>query len=111
MALENNKDIEVTRQNVRIAEFDLQAARGVYEPRIFRADFLRTRDRAERQHFQRRTGRRQNDAVRISSATPIYRSFYSAFRHTYFSAKSATIKRLTSDNPISILSPQYVHEV
>lgn len=34
LALENNKDIEVTRQNVRIAEFDLQAARGVYEPRF-----------------------------------------------------------------------------
>lgn len=34
MALENNKDIEVTRQNVKIAEFDLQAARGAYEPRF-----------------------------------------------------------------------------
>lgn len=34
MALENNKDIEVTRKNVRIAEFDLQSARGVYEPRL-----------------------------------------------------------------------------
>jgi outer membrane protein len=34
LALENNKDIEVTRQNVRIAEFDLQGARGVYEPRF-----------------------------------------------------------------------------
>lgn len=34
LALENNKDIEVTRQNVKIAEFDLQAARGVYEPRF-----------------------------------------------------------------------------
>lgn len=34
LALENNKDIEVTRKNVRIAEFDLQAARGVYEPRF-----------------------------------------------------------------------------
>lgn len=33
-ALENNRDIEVTRQDVRIAEFDLQAARGVYEPRF-----------------------------------------------------------------------------
>ena len=27
LALENNKDIEVTRQNVRIAEFDLQSLR------------------------------------------------------------------------------------
>lgn len=34
LALENNKDIEVTRKNVRIAEFDLQSARGVYEPRF-----------------------------------------------------------------------------
>jgi len=31
-ALENNKDIEVTRKDVKIAEFNLQAARGVYEP-------------------------------------------------------------------------------
>lgn len=34
MALENNKDIEVTRKNVKIAEYDLQAARGVYEPKF-----------------------------------------------------------------------------
>jgi HAE1 family hydrophobic/amphiphilic exporter-1 len=34
LALENNKDIEVTRQNVRIAEFELQSARGFYEPRF-----------------------------------------------------------------------------
>src|SRR4030095_6341136 len=34
LALENNKDIEVTRKNVKIAEFDLLASRGVYEPRF-----------------------------------------------------------------------------
>ena len=34
LALENNKDIEVARQNVKIAEFDLTAARGVYDPRL-----------------------------------------------------------------------------
>ncbi|MDQ3088796.1 MAG: TolC family protein, partial [Acidobacteriota bacterium] len=34
LALENNKDIEVTRKNVRISEFDLQAARGAYQPRF-----------------------------------------------------------------------------
>lgn len=34
LALENNKDIEVARQNVRAAEFDLEGARGVYDPRI-----------------------------------------------------------------------------
>jgi len=34
MALENNKDIEVARENVRIAEFDLLGAHGVYDPRF-----------------------------------------------------------------------------
>jgi outer membrane protein TolC len=34
MALDNNKDIEVARENVRIAEFDLQGAHGVYDPRL-----------------------------------------------------------------------------
>ena len=34
LALENNKDIEVARHNVKIAEFDLTGARGVYDPKI-----------------------------------------------------------------------------
>ena len=34
MALENNKDIEVARENVRIAEFDFLGAQGVYDPRF-----------------------------------------------------------------------------
>jgi len=34
MALENNKDIEVARENVRIAEFDFHGAQGAYDPRF-----------------------------------------------------------------------------
>src|SRR4030095_6440987 len=34
MALENNKDIEVARENVRIAEFDYLGAQGAYDPRF-----------------------------------------------------------------------------
>jgi hydrophobic/amphiphilic exporter-1 (mainly G- bacteria), HAE1 family len=34
LALQNNKDIEVARDNVRIAEFDLLTARGSYDPRL-----------------------------------------------------------------------------
>lgn len=34
LALENNKDIEVARENVKIAEFDLLGAKGIYDPRI-----------------------------------------------------------------------------
>src|SRR6185436_16358991 len=34
LALENNKDIEVARDNVKIAEFHLKGARGAYDPRL-----------------------------------------------------------------------------
>jgi len=34
LALQNNKDIEVARENVRVAEFDLLGARGAYDPRF-----------------------------------------------------------------------------
>ncbi len=34
LALENNKDIEVARHNVKIAEYDLTGARGAYDPRF-----------------------------------------------------------------------------
>jgi outer membrane protein TolC len=34
MALANNKDIEVARENVQAAEFDLRGARGAYDPRL-----------------------------------------------------------------------------
>jgi outer membrane protein len=34
LALENNKDIEVARENVRIAEFDLVGSQGAYDPRF-----------------------------------------------------------------------------
>src|SRR5262245_4562133 len=34
LALENNKDIEVARENVKIAEFDLLGAHGLYDPRF-----------------------------------------------------------------------------
>ncbi|MBA3255211.1 MAG: TolC family protein, partial [Pyrinomonadaceae bacterium] len=39
-ALENNKDIEVARQNVKIAEFDLQGSRGAYDPRLSSASYF-----------------------------------------------------------------------
>jgi HAE1 family hydrophobic/amphiphilic exporter-1 len=39
LALANNKDIEVARQTVRIAEFDLSGARGAYDPRLSMATY------------------------------------------------------------------------
>ena len=39
LALKNSKDIEVARQNVRVAEFDLLGARGAYDPRVSSLSF------------------------------------------------------------------------
>lgn len=39
LALENNKDIEVARQNVKVAEFALQGSRGAYDPRLSASAF------------------------------------------------------------------------
>ncbi|HEX8634870.1 MAG TPA: TolC family protein [Pyrinomonadaceae bacterium] len=39
LALQNGKDIEVARTNVRAAEFDLTAARGAYDPRLNTSTF------------------------------------------------------------------------
>jgi outer membrane protein len=39
MALKNNKDIEVARDNVKIAEFELLGARGAYDPRVSTTTF------------------------------------------------------------------------
>lgn len=102
MALENNKDIEVTRHNVRSAEFDLQAFRGVYEPRLSGQTF-----------FERAT------VPNISFFTPtittttnnniVGNASLQAFMPKYGTIFTGSInnQRTLSDNPVSIISPQY----
>ena len=41
LALENNKDIELARDNVKIAEFDLLGSRGAYDPRFSSSSYFR----------------------------------------------------------------------
>lgn len=101
LALENNKDIEVTRQNVRIAEFDLLSARGFYEPRFTGQTF-----------YERATV--PNVSIFSTNRTTTTGSFvgnaglqgYIPRFGTILSA-TANNQRISSDNPISILSPQY----
>jgi outer membrane protein len=40
LALDHNKDIEVARQNVKIAEFDLLGSKGVYDPQLSSTSFF-----------------------------------------------------------------------
>jgi HAE1 family hydrophobic/amphiphilic exporter-1 len=101
LALENNKDIEVSRQNVRIAEFDLTAARGFYEPRFTGQTF-----------YERSTT--PNVGIFSTNETTTQGSFVGNAGVTGYIPRFGTIlsatfnnQRLATDNPISPLSPQY----
>jgi HAE1 family hydrophobic/amphiphilic exporter-1 len=103
MALENNKDIEVARENVKIAEFDLLGARGIYDPRINTQAFY---ERIESPISSFLSGGQNGSIVqsdytgtaRLEGLTPKFGGSY----HFDFSSV-----RLTSNNSFTALNPQY----
>ncbi len=103
MALANNKEIEVSRQNVRIAEFDLQGARGIYDPRFSSLSYYeRTKTPSSSFLSGGANGAvTQSDftgTARLEGLVPKYGGGY----RVDFSAI-----RLTTDNQFAALSPQY----
>jgi outer membrane protein TolC len=101
MALENNKDIEVTRKNVKIAEYDLQAARGVYEPKFSGQSFYERATTPNVSVFSANPTTTQGNLVGNTSLQGYVPQFGTVLTGQFNN------NRLTSDNPISILSPQY----
>src|SRR5678816_1250874 len=103
MALENNKDIEVSRENVRIAEFDLHGAQGAYDPRFSTSAFY---ERAENPIASFLSGGQNGSTIqsdytanaRLEGQSPVlggnYRLDFSSIR-------------LTTNNQFTALSPQY----
>jgi HAE1 family hydrophobic/amphiphilic exporter-1 len=101
LALTNNKDIEVARDNVKIAEYDLLSTRGAYDPRFSSqtyyeklkspaTSFLSGASKVETSDF---TG-----TARFEGLTPKYGGAY----HVDFSSI-----RQTSNSLFSTLNPQY----
>jgi HAE1 family hydrophobic/amphiphilic exporter-1 len=100
MALDNNRDIEVSRKTSTMALFDLRAARGFYQPRAI------------------------GQAYYDSTTVPNVSIFTSNQKTTtgslvgnlgvqgYFQSQGTILagqfnnQRMTTDNPISVLSPQ-----
>jgi HAE1 family hydrophobic/amphiphilic exporter-1 len=103
MALENNKDIEVARQNVKIAEFDLNGSHGLYDPRFSSTAFY---ERIESPISNFLSGGQngsitQNDftgSARLEGLSPKLGGSY----HFDFSSV-----RLTTNNSFAALNPQY----
>jgi len=103
MALENNKDIEVARENVRIAEFDLRGAQGAYDPRLTTGAFY---ERAENPISSFLAGGENGSTIqgnlsgnaRIEGQSPALGGTY------HFDVSSG---RFTSNSQFTALSPQY----
>ena len=103
MALLNNKDIEVSRHNVRAAEFDLSGARGAYDPRFSSLSYY---ERSETPSSSFLSGSSsgavtQSDYTGTARIEGLVPKFGGGYR-VDFSAI-----RLTTNNQFAALNPQF----
>lgn len=103
MALVNNKDIEVARSNVKIAEFDLQGARGIYDPRLGSLSYYERSVTPSSSFLSGGT----NGTVTQSDVTGTFRfeglvpKYGGGYRVDFSSI------RLTTNNSLTALNPQF----
>lgn len=100
LALTNNRDIEITRKLERIAEYDLKAARGVYQPRLTGQTYYDRSTVPNTSIFSTNQTTTSSNVVGNAAVTGYYPSQGTIFQGTFNNT------RLTTNNPISILSPQ-----
>jgi len=102
MALENNNNIETSQVDVRLAEFDLTAARGVYDPRFFTESFYERSKIPTASSLGGANGSTTtngfNANLGLNGFTPFAGGSYQA---------SFTSARQTTDNPFTSLNPQF----
>jgi HAE1 family hydrophobic/amphiphilic exporter-1 len=103
LALSNNKDIEVARENVRAAEFDLTAARGVYDPRFTTNSYYeRTETPAASFLSGTSTGSvTQSGVFSTTSVQGLTPAFGGGYRVDFVN------NRVTTNNTFAALNPQY----
>lgn len=100
LALNNNRDIEVSRKTAQIAEFDLAAARGFYQPRLTGQAYYDRSTVPNVSIFS--TNQKTTQGNLLGNAA------LQAFSPNYGTVLTGSFnnQRVTTDNPISILSPQ-----
>lgn len=101
LALENNRDVEVARKTVTMAEFDLKATRGAFQARL-----------TGQTYYDRTTSPNVSifsNNPKTTTGTMLGNVSISAASERFGTIATATAgnQRVTSDNPISPLSPQY----
>lgn len=101
IALENNRDIEVTRKTYSMAEFELRAARGFYQPRLVGQTYYDRSTVPNVSIFSNNQTTTQGSLVANAGIQSFVPQFGTVFSGTFNN------QRVTTDNPISILSPQF----
>jgi len=102
MALANNKDIEVARHNVKIAEFDFLGAKGAYDPKLSSFAYY---ERVKTPITSFLTGGSNGAVTQTDYTANVRLEGLSKFGGNYHLDFSSI--RLTSDNSFTALSPQY----
>ena len=103
LALDNNKDIEVARQNVRIAEFDLKGSQGVYDPRFSTTAFY---ERAENPISSFLSGGQNGSTIQSDYTASARLEGQSKVLGGSYRLDFSSI-RLTTNNEFVALNPQY----
>ena len=103
LALEHNKDIEVARENVRIAEFDLLSAKGVYDPRLNTSAFY---ERVKSPISSFLSGGQDGSTTQSNFTGSLRFEGQSPFLGGNYRFDVSS-ERLTTNNQFTALSPQY----
>ena len=101
LALQNNRDIEVARKTITSAEFDLRAARGLYQPRFTAQTAYEHTTTPNVSIFSNNQKTNQGSFLANAAVTASLPNWGTQLSANFNNS------RLTTDNPISILSPQY----
>ncbi|HEX8136251.1 MAG TPA: TolC family protein [Pyrinomonadaceae bacterium] len=102
MALANNKDIEVSRTLVRAAEFDLTAARGVYDPRLGSLSYYERSETPSSSFLSGASGAVvQSDFTGTARLEGLAPKFGGGYR------VDLSAIRLTTNNQFAALNPQF----
>ncbi|MFM9904783.1 MAG: TolC family protein [Pyrinomonadaceae bacterium] len=100
LAMDNNRDIEVSRKTESMSEFDLFAARGFYQTRLTGQAYYDRSTVPNVSIFSSNQKTTQGTLVGNAALQAFVPKFGTVFTGTFNN------QRLTTDNPISILSPQ-----
>ncbi|HEX3100137.1 MAG TPA: TolC family protein [Pyrinomonadaceae bacterium] len=101
LAMDNNRDIEVSRKTETMAEFDLQTARGFFQTRLSGQTYY---DRSVTPNVSIFSTNRN-----LTNSNLVGNAALQAYAQNYGTTFAGTFnnQRLATDNSISVLSPQY----